>query len=289
LLNCLELVQSLLPPGVVQVLADVNDPGIAHISFTGSSATGKNIMYAAAKTLKWVALELGGHNAAIILPDVDIEKVARPVAMGTWWTSGQSCVAVKRVYIDGSIYERFMRAPLDFARSQFTVGCSGVDGATVMGLSQNKMQYQKLRELIESCRREGCTISLDEPHTAKDDLERQSLESGFFLWPTIVDNPPADSPLVSEERFGGLYYRQVRGTRPIIPCMPSSDIDAVIAAANSTSTGLSASVWGKHAETTQRIADSLDVGTVFVDGPSRPDPRVPFSGRKETELGSSMD
>ncbi|GFF92920.1 aldehyde dehydrogenase [Aspergillus udagawae] len=281
-LKCIELAQSIFPPGVLQVLADdghlgpllVEHPGIAHISFTGSTPTGKKIMESAAKTLKKVTLELGGNDAAIILPDVDIEKVAPQVAMGAWWNSGQSCIAIKRVYIHESIYERFLRALVEFTRSHITVGCSSVDGATMLGPIQNKMQYQKLRDLIEDCRREGCNFSLDQPLTAQEELARQSLESGFFLWPIIVDNPPADSPLVTEEQFG-----------PIIPCMPFSDIEAVISAANSTSTGLSASVWGEDAKATQRIADSLDVGTVFVNGPSRPDPRVPFSGHKESGIG----
>jgi acyl-CoA reductase-like NAD-dependent aldehyde dehydrogenase len=81
----------------------------------------------------------------------------------------------------------------------------------MLGPIQNKMQYQKLRDLIEDCRREGCNFSLDQPLTAQEDLARQSLESGFFLWPIIVDNPPADSPLVTEEQFGGLFTEMYEG------------------------------------------------------------------------------
>ncbi|KAL6232479.1 hypothetical protein BDW75DRAFT_217764 [Aspergillus navahoensis] len=278
-LKCVELAQSFFPPGVVQVLADdgtigpilVDHPGIAHISFTGSTSTGKRIMQTAARTLKKVTLELGGNDAAIVLPDVNIEKAAPQIAMGAWWNSGQSCIAVKRVYIHESIYSRFVQAMVEFTKRNVTVGASG-GGASVIPPIQNQMQYEKLRDLIAKCRKDGCTFALDQGQQAPPEDERGGR--GFFLQPIIVDNPPPDSPLVTEEQFG-----------PVLPCIPFSDIDEAINAANSTSCGLSVSVWGEDTGVLQRMEGKLDVGTVFINGPSRPDPRVPFSGHKESGIG----
>ncbi|THC91608.1 hypothetical protein EYZ11_008930 [Aspergillus tanneri] len=281
-LKFVELAQSIFPPGVLQVLADdgqlgpllVDHPGIAQISFTGSTATGKKIMQAAAKTMKKVTLELGGNDAAIILSDVDVDKVAPQVAMGAWWNSGQSCIAVKRVYIHESIYDRFMRALVHFSK-MISVGCSSTSGGPVLGPIQNKIQFQKLKELVAECRQRGYKFALDEPPTAKASLSQQSLEAGFFLWPMVVDNPPPDCPLVVDEQFG-----------PIIPCVPFSDVNAAIAATNATPTGLSASLWCSNEEAAKGLADQLDVGTVFINGPARPDPQVPFSGHKESGMGT---
>lgn len=122
--------------------------------------------------------------------------------MGAWWNSGQSCIAIKRVYIHKSIYERLLRALVDFTRSQVKVANSSSNGATILGPIQNEMQYKKLRDLIEKCRNEGHRFALDQPPTAQEELAQQSLESGFFLWPMIVDNPPKDSSLVTDEQFG---------------------------------------------------------------------------------------
>src|SRR5258706_5552181 len=111
-LKVVELAQQIFPAGIVQILGGDDKlgpmltihPGIAKISFTGSIPTGKKVMEACSKTLKRVTLELGGNDASIILPDVDIEKVAPEVAMGAFVNSGQVCVATKRIYIHESIY-----------------------------------------------------------------------------------------------------------------------------------------------------------------------------------------
>jgi acyl-CoA reductase-like NAD-dependent aldehyde dehydrogenase len=112
-LKFVELCQQIFPPGVVQAVGGNNElgawmckhPGIQKISFTGSIPTGKKVMEASASTLKRVTLELGGNDASIILPDVDIDKVAPEVAMGAFQNTGQVCVATKRIYIHKDIYE----------------------------------------------------------------------------------------------------------------------------------------------------------------------------------------
>lgn len=124
-LKMVELAQEILPPGVLQVVGGNNDlgaamcahPDIAKISFTGSIATGKKVMETSAKTLKRVTLELGGNDASIILPDVDIKKVAPEVVMGAFQNSGQVCVATKRIYIHESIYKEFLQEMVAFTKT----------------------------------------------------------------------------------------------------------------------------------------------------------------------------
>ncbi|KAI4135613.1 MAG: hypothetical protein LQ347_000509, partial [Umbilicaria vellea] len=160
-LKLVEIAQSVLPPGVVQVLGGdeklgpwlVSHPGIHKISFTGSIATGKKIMAEAAKTLKRVTLELGGNDASIVCADVDIEKIAPQVAFGAFMNSGQVCVASKRIYIHESIYEPFVQAMVKFAQG-LKVGASEEEGV-MLGPIQNQMQYEKVTQFFEDSKKNG--------------------------------------------------------------------------------------------------------------------------------------
>ncbi|KAI7700578.1 aldehyde dehydrogenase, partial [Hortaea werneckii] len=124
-LKIVELAQEVLPPGVLQALGGddklgpmlTQHPGIAKISFTGSIATGKKIMAACASTLKRVTLELGGNDASIILPDVDVKKIAPEIVMGAFQNSGQVCVATKRIYIHQEIYQDMLNEMVNFTKS----------------------------------------------------------------------------------------------------------------------------------------------------------------------------
>lgn len=156
-----ELAQEIFPPGVVQVVGGDDKlgpmltihPDIAKISFTGSIATGKKIMAACAGTLKRVTLELGGNDAAIVLPDVDIEKTAPEVAMGAFFNSGQVCVATKRIYIHEKIYRPFVDAMIKFTQT-IKVGSSDDEGV-LLGPIQNAMQYEKVKEFFADSKSEG--------------------------------------------------------------------------------------------------------------------------------------
>lgn len=156
-----ELAQEIFPPGVVQVVGGDDKlgpmltahPDIAKISFTGSIATGKKIMAACAGTLKRVTLELGGNDAAIVLPDVDIEKTAPEVAMGAFFNSGQVCVATKRIYIHEKIYRPFVDAMVKFAEN-LKVGSSDDEGV-MMGPIQNAMQYEKVKDFFADSKAKG--------------------------------------------------------------------------------------------------------------------------------------
>lgn len=153
-LKLVELAQGIFPPGVVQAIGGDDylgpmltaNPDIAKISFTGSIATGKKIMAACAQTLKRVTLELGGNDASVVCPDVDIKKIAPELVMGAFQNSGQVCVATKRIYIHKDIYDEMLQEMVNFTKT-LTVGAPS-EGA-FLGPIQNKMQYDKVVEYFK--------------------------------------------------------------------------------------------------------------------------------------------
>jgi acyl-CoA reductase-like NAD-dependent aldehyde dehydrogenase len=161
---------------------------IQKISFTGSIATGKRIMAACAGTLKRVTLELGGNDASIVCPDVDIAKTAPALVMGAMHNSGQVCVATKRIYIHEDIYATMVKAMSDFVKT-LKVGGDQED----LGPIQNTMQFERVKGFFEEGKSKGWK------YAAGGELAKG--EKGFFITPTIVDNPPNDSRIIVEEPF----------------------------------------------------------------------------------------
>jgi len=143
-LKIVELAQEILAPGILQAVGGddklgpmlTTHAGIAKISFTGSIATGKKVMAAAAGTLKRVTLELGGNDASIVLPDVDIKKIAPELVMGAFQNSGQVCVATKRIYIHEDIYEEMLKEMVAFTKS---IKTGDPSSGALLGPIQNKM------------------------------------------------------------------------------------------------------------------------------------------------------
>lgn len=271
-LKMVELANQIFPPGVVQAVGGNNElgaqmclhPDIAKISFTGSIATGKKVMETSAKTLKRVTLELGGNDASIILPDVDIKKVAPEVVMGAFQNSGQVCVATKRIYVHESIYKEFLNEMVNFTKT-IKVG-NPDDGDNLLGPIQNSMQYERVKGFFADSKAKGYKFAAGEPDVASG--------KGYFIQPTIIDNPPNYSRIIAEEPFG-----------PIVPAQPWSDLDEVIARANDTNTGLGACVWGKDVEKAKSIARRLEAGSVFVNSWEKPTPQAIFGGHKESGIG----
>ncbi|KAF2493823.1 aldehyde dehydrogenase [Lophium mytilinum] len=270
-LKLVELAQQVFPPGVLQAVGGNNElgalltthPDIAKISFTGSIATGKKVMEASAKTLKRVTLELGGNDASIILPDVDIEKVAPEVVMGAFQNTGQVCVATKRIYIHESIYKPFLEAMVKFTA---TLKTGAPDSEAPLGPIQNQMQFDKVKTFFADSKAKGYKFAAGTPDI--------SATKGFFIQPTIIDNPPNDSRIITEEPFG-----------PIVPTQPWSDLEEVIARANDTNTGLGACVWGKDVAAAEKVALRLEAGSVFVNSWEKPTPQAIFGGHKESGIG----
>jgi acyl-CoA reductase-like NAD-dependent aldehyde dehydrogenase len=177
-------------------------PNIHKISFTGSIPTGKKIMAACAATMKRVTLELGGNDACIVCPDIsDIGAVAKEIVLGAFLNTGATCVASKRVYIHKDIY-----APmLDAFREQ--VNQLSVGGANALiGPVQNKMQYQRVRDLVQEARADNYEIVAE----GQISLEAEQKKKGYFIAPIIVSNAPSDSRLVREEQFVSITFSPMR-------------------------------------------------------------------------------
>ena len=266
-----ELAQSILPPGVLNVVAGGNEmgqwltehPKVDKISFTGSTATGRQVMKSAALNIKRVTLELGGNDPAIVLPDVDPKAVAKELFWAAFQNSAQFCVATKRLYIHDLIYDEVAEALCEYA-AQVKLG-NGLDPETQLGPLQNQMQYDKVCELIESTRNAGLRfLAGGEVPNGK----------GYFVPITLVDNPPDDARCVVEEAFG-----------PVLPLLRYRTIAEVIKRANSTEFGLAASVWGRDLKRAQEVAEQIEAGTVWINQVHIFSPHIPFGGHKQSGLG----
>ena len=266
-----ELIRDAFPRGVVNVLAGgdalgqwmTEHPGIDKISFTGSVATGKKVMASSAGTLKRVTLELGGNDAAIVLDDVDPKVVAPKLFFAGFVNSGQVCMAVKRIYAHEKIYDALCAALVDEAR-KWTVG-DGMDPATKLGPIQNRMQYDKVVNLLEDTKRSGARF------LAGGEMPKTS---GYFCNPTLVADVDEKSRIVREEQFG-----------PIVPVLKFTDVEDALRRANDTRYGLSGSVWSRDPERAAAIAAKLEVGTAWVNQHRATAANIPFGGAKESGIG----
>jgi acyl-CoA reductase-like NAD-dependent aldehyde dehydrogenase len=268
-----EIANEILPPGVLNVICDQNDlggeltshPDIAKVAFTGSTATGKKVMKSASDSLKRVTLELGGNDAAIVMDDVDPKTVAKKVYEGAMVNAGQVCVAIKRAYVPEGMYDEFCDELANLAKNA-VVDDAFKQGAEI-GPVQNKMQYDKLKEMLAEARKQGKVLAGGEA------LDRP----GYFIAPTIVKDLPENARLVQEEQFG-----------PVLPVLKYNDIEDVIARANDSIYGLAGTVWGKDLDKATEVAKRIDSGTVWVNQHLAIDANIPFRGSKESGMGAEL-
>jgi acyl-CoA reductase-like NAD-dependent aldehyde dehydrogenase len=268
-----------LPPGVLNVVtgADdvvgpivVGDPRVRHVCFTGSVGGGRRIMAMAAQNLANVTLELGGNDPAIILDDANLDEAAiGRLSAATFMTSGQVCMAVKRLYAPRRRYDEVidgLRAALAGAK----VG-PGLDPATTMGPLHTARQRDYVAGLTGQARTAGAEvltfgeITTDAP--------------GNFLLPSLVLKPAADSAIVTEEQFG-----------PALPVIPYDNEAEAVAAANATWSGLCSSVWSADAAHAMAVAKQLRTGVTFFNNHNATavDERAPFGGFNQSGVGREL-
>ncbi len=266
-----QLFSKIFPAGVFNVITGGDDlgpkmtahPGFAKISFTGSTATGKRVMETAAKDLKRLTLELGGNDAAIVMPDVDLDDVAQKIFFGAFFNTAQICVATKRLYVHETIYDDLRDRLVAIARAT-KVG-DGSDQGTVLGPIQNKRQYERVLDLMDDAKANDLTLihGSDVPD-----------DGGYFIPVTIVDNPPESSRVVQEEAFG-----------PILPMLKFSNVDDVIERANDSEYGLAGAVWSRDTDKAMEIARQIETGTVWINQNLILRPDTAFAGRKHSGFG----
>jgi acyl-CoA reductase-like NAD-dependent aldehyde dehydrogenase len=266
-----ELLRGVLPAGVLNIISGDNDIGAAltrhkdirKISFTGSTATGRKIMESASGNLKRITLELGGNDPAIVLPDVDPKEIAPKLFWASFQNSAQFCVAAKRLYIHAEIYDELAKELTAYAKTVI-VG-DGSHQGTNLGPIQNRMQFDKLKELLGDAKANGLRFL-----TGGDVPEGK----GYFVPVTLIDNPPEHSRVVTEEAFG-----------PVLPLLKFDDIDDVVERANASEYGLAASVWSSDIEKAEEIAKRIEAGTVWINEIHSFSPHIAFGGHKQSGIG----
>ena len=266
-----EIARGILPPGVLNIVTGTDrlgpwlteHPGIDKVTFTGSTQTGRRVMQSAAATLKRITLELGGNDAAIVLPDVNVEEAAEQIFWAAFRNNGQICIATKRLYVHEDIYDRFKDALVAYART-VKVG-DGAEQGTQIGPVNNKAQYDRVLDLIADARDKGYTFLLG---------GEASDIPGYFIPVTLIDNPPEDARIVQEEQFG-----------PALPLLKFKDIDDVIRRANDSEYGLGESVWSADEEKAAAIASRIASGTVWINDTQYLTPLASFGGHKQSGLG----
>ncbi|MEW1821633.1 aldehyde dehydrogenase family protein [Arthrobacter sp. NPDC080031] len=261
-----------LPEGLLTVISggpDVGEalashPAIGKVMFTGSTATGKAIIRSSADTVKRLTLELGGNDAGIVLPDADPKAIAQDLFWGAFINTGQTCAALKRLYVHDSLYDAVCEE-LAAVAAAMPMG-NGLDENNVLGPLQNQQQYDILARLVDAARDAGARILLGgNPDPG---------QPGNFYPTTLVADIDNNNPLVTEEQFG-----------PALPIIRYTTIDQAIAMANALDVGLGASVWSPDVSAAREVAARLQAGTVWINKHGAVDPRIPFGGAKQSGYG----
>lgn len=271
ILRFVQLASEILPPGVINVVtgegevgaAITGHPDVQKVVFTGSTPTGKRIMASAASNLTRCTLELGGNDAGIVLPDVNVEEIAPKLFGAAFHNNGQTCAALKRLYVHESQYDEICQAMAELAKT-VVVG-NGLDEATELGPIQNEAQLRIVEGLADSARADGGRFL-----AGGQRMDRE----GYFFEPTIVADLTDGSRLVDEEPFG-----------PILPIIKYSDIDEVIERANRNDRGLGGSVWSSDPVKAAELAQRLECGTAWVNDHGAIQPDAPFGGIKQSGMG----
>lgn len=275
----LTAVADLLPEGVLNVVhggADVGreltgHPLVAKVAFTGGLETGAAIMRNAAGTVKPLVLELGGNDAAILLEDAVLdERAVERLVHASFITSGQVCMAAKRVYVHRSRYDELVERYRTVADRALVVG-DPLDPRTTVGPMVTRDARDRVRDLVATAVAAGA--KLVELGQVQDE---ELVAGGWFLTPSMILGAGDDQPIVAAEQFG-----------PTVPILAFDDEDEVVARANDSELGLASSVWSVDEERAFAVARRLEVGFTFVNTHNRSGMamRAPFGGRKLSGFG----
>lgn len=274
-LRLCELTEDILPPGVLNVVtgsgsvcgeALITHPGIAKLSFTGSTAVGRRVAAAAAARTVPVTLELGGKSANIVFPDADMSRAVEAAAMAIMMSQGQVCSAGSRLLLHRDIAREFLgslRRVLEGIKSG-----DPLDPETRMGPMASKAQFDAVMAYIETGKAEGATLFCG---------GRPGSFAGFYIEPTVFTDTRPDMRIVQEEIFG-----------PVLVVQEYAEEAEAVALANDSVYGLAGALWTKDINRALRVAGAIETGTVWINDYHPVPSGSPFGGIKESGYGREV-
>ena len=265
-----------LPKGVLNIVnglgsstgqAIVEHPNIKAISFTGGTKTGAHIARTAAPLFKKLSLELGGKNPNIIFADCDYDKMLTTTVKSAFANQGQICLCGSRIFVEASMYEQFKT---DFVKKvkQLKVGLPSKKDSD-LGALVSEDHLEKVLSYVEKAKQEKMNILY-----GGEKLTIENGKNGYYMQPTIIEVSSNDCILNQEEIFG-----------PIVTLMPFENDKEALALANTTSYGLSATVWTNNLKRSLHFSEHLETGIVWVNTWMQRDLRTPFGGQKNSGVG----
>jgi len=239
-------------------------PVIRKVTFTGSTAVGKQLAALAGKYMKRSTMELGGHAPAIVFEDADVDAAVKILSANKFRNAGQVCVSPTRFLVHEKVYGPFVDKFVAAAKA-LKVG-DGMEKDTRMGPLANARRVEAMEAFVGDAKAKGAKVETG---------GKRIGNKGFFYEPTVLTDVPPEARIMSEEPFG-----------PVAPIMPFKDFDAVVAEANRLPYGLAAYAYTKSAKTAAAIGSAIESGMVSINHHGLALPEVPFGGIKDSGYGS---
>ena len=265
-----------LPPGVLNIVPGpakvvgetlLRDPRVRKIGFTGATSTGKHVMEIAAQNVKRVTLELGGSDPMIVCDDADLDEAVSAASVGRFFNCGQSCLAIKRLYLFERIYESFV-SKLVAKVEKLRVG-NGLDQGVIVGPLHTAAQRDEVEAQVNDAVKHGARMLTGGQRPAGE-----AFAKGHFYAPTLLADVDETSRIVQEEVFG-----------PALPIIRVKDFDEAIRKANSSIYGLGSSIWTRDLDKATQAAERLEAGYTWINSPQIIFDELPFGGVKQSGLG----
>lgn len=268
------------PPGVVNIInghgreagaAIAQHLDIDKVAFTGSTATGKEIMKMASATMKNITLETGGKSPLLVFADADLDQAVKWAHIGIMSNQGQICTATSRILVQDTVYDKFVEAFTAHVKEVSVVG-DPFEEATFQGPQVTKAQYDRVLGYVSAGKSEGATLV-----SGGEAFTDVGSGKGFFIKPTIFTNVKPSMKIFREEVFG-----------PFVVIATFSSEEEALELANDTTYGLGSAVFTQDITRAHRVARRIEAGMVWINSSNDSDYRIPFGGVRESGIGREL-